>query len=215
MPFKEAKRLAVEAFEREYLSRAMNAANNLVTHAAVAAGIERRNFRKMLQHHGLRPRGARMTKAEPDAKYTDQILKILDENPQGLRTYEIAEETKQPLSNAFGILKLLKRQERVERHGERYNTLWTLPGVTPVPRIETIPAAAVAVLSKATGPMDAHCLRDQISALLRDVGESPSTKALNRAIGRLISDGTLACHGANEHGAMYVLAPKGDASSLN
>lgn len=149
--------------------------------------------------------------AKPAAKYTDQILKILDENQYGLRTYEIAEKTTQPVSNAFGILKLLKRQGRVERHGKRYNTLWTLPGVSPVPRMETIPAAAVAVLSKATGPMDAQRLRDEIMAMLQRSGaKQPSKASLMRGISRLVSTGTLAYHGANEHGPMYVLAaPKG------
>jgi hypothetical protein len=30
-----------------------------------------------------------------------------------------------------------------------------------------------------------------------------------------VSNGTIAVHGANERGAMYVLAPKGDAAELN
>jgi hypothetical protein len=69
--------------------------------------------------------------AAPKSRYTDMIEEILRDNPQGLRAYEIAEKTGQSTPNTYGILKLLERQERVERHGERYNTLWTLPGGTP------------------------------------------------------------------------------------
>lgn len=215
LPFTEAKRLAEAAWERDYLSRLMVLENGSVTKAAKRAGVDRRNFRTLLQRNGLRPRGVQSKKKEPDARYTDQILKILDEHPRGLRTWEIAEKTQQTLNNAFGTLKSLARQHRVARHGERYNTLWTLPDGLPVPRIETIPTAAVAVLSKATGAMDARRLRDEISDLLCAVGKPPSASSLNRAISRLVSSGVLACHGANEHGAMYVLAPKGDASNLN
>lgn len=215
LPFAEAKRLVEAEFERDYLSRLMAISDGCVTEAAKRAGVERCNFRKLLLRNGLRPRGTRSMKAEPDAKYTEQILKILDEHRHGLRTYEIAEKTKQPVSNAFGILKLLNRQGRVERHGERYNTLWTLPGISPVARIETIPAAAVAVLSKTIGPMDAHRLRDEMSALLHAVDKPPTQAALNRGISRLVSSGTLVVHGANEHGAMYALAPKEEAANLN
>jgi hypothetical protein len=215
LPFIAAKRLAEAAWERDYLSHLMVLEDGCVTRAAKRAGVDRRNFRTLLQRSGLRPRGVKSKKKEPDQKYTDQILKILDEHPHGLRTWEIAEKTQQTLNNAFGTLKSLARQDRVARHGKRYNTLWALPGVLPAARVETIPAAAVAVLSKATSAMDARRLRDEISELMRAVGKPPSASALNRAISRLVSSGVLACHGANEHGAMYVLTPKGDAAELN
>jgi len=125
---------------------------------------------------------------------------------RGLRTCEIAEKTQQTLQSAFGILKLLERQGRVTRHGERYNTLWTLRGCSPVPRVETIPAAVVNVLSRAPGPMDGRRLLDEIGAsLLRSIGKRPSDASLRRGISRLIAGGTLAYHGANEHGPLYIL----------
>jgi len=219
LPYMEAKRAAEAAFEVAYLSRLMTLANGKVTDAARLAGVDRTNFRRMLQRNGLRPRRApgsvKPTKAEPAAKYTDRITKILDENPHGLRTCEIAEKIDQAINFAFGILKSLERQGRVERHGNRYNTLWTLPGVQPVPRIETIPAAAVAVLSNVSGPMDARRLHDEINALLRGVSKPPSKAALRRGISRLISTGVLTHCGANEHGVMYALAQRGAADDLN
>ena len=62
--------------------------------------------------------------------------------------------------------------------------------------------------------MDTQRLRKEMSALLRDVGRPPSASALKRGINRLISDGTLVQHGADERGILLILAPKGD-SNLN
>lgn len=219
LSFAEAKRLAEEAWERDYLSRLMARAKGCVTDAARLADVDRSNFRRMLQRNGLRSRREKVApkpmRFEPTPTHTDKIVKILDEHPHGLRTCEIADKIEQAINFAFGILKSLERQGRVERHGTRYSTLWTLPGVQPIARIETIPAAAVAVLSKTVGPMDAKCLREEMCTLLRDVGKPPSTSALKRGISRLISNGTLASHGANERGALLILAPKGDTSDLN
>ena len=216
LPWMEAKRRAEAAFERDYLSRLMTLAKGKVTDAARLAGVERCNFRKLLQRNGLRPRKPKLpTKIEHASKYTDRITTILDENAHGLRTCEIAEKIGQAINFAFGILKSLERQARVERHGNRYNTLWTLPGVQPVPRVETVPAAAVAVLSNVTEPMDSRRFYDEVSSLLRSAGQSPSKASLKRGISRLISTGVLAHCGANEHGPMYVLASKGDTAHLN
>ena len=220
LPYTEAKRHAEASFERDYLSRLMAISGDSVTGAARLAGVDRTNFRRLLQRSGLRPRAmtttaTTTTTAAHAATYTDRILKILDENGHGLRTCEIAGKIEQALNFAFGILKSLERQGRVERHGNRYNTLWTLPGAQPVPRIETIPAAVVAVLSGETRPMDARRLHDEIRRLLRGVGAPPSEASLRRGISRLISAGTLAYQGANEHGAMYMLAQGGAAPELN
>jgi hypothetical protein len=213
VPFTEAKRRAEASFERDYLSRLMAISGGSVTGAARLAGVDRTNFRRLLQRSGVRPRGATaaaeatmITTTGPAhaTKYTDRILTILDENGQGLRTCEIAVKIEQALNFAFGILKSLERQGRVVRHGSRYNTLWTLPGAQPVPRIETIPAAVVAVLSGETRPMDGRRLHDEIRRLLRGVGKPPSEASLRRGISRLITAGMLAYQGANEHGAMYV-----------
>lgn len=53
MPLTEAKRLAAAAYERSYLSRAMEAAKGSAADAATGAGVDRSNFRRLLQRHGL------------------------------------------------------------------------------------------------------------------------------------------------------------------
>ena len=53
MPLTEAKRLASAAFERNYLVHAMAAAKDSVVDAACLAGVDRSNFRRLLQRHGL------------------------------------------------------------------------------------------------------------------------------------------------------------------
>lgn len=53
MPLTEAKRLATTAFERNYLVRAMESAKGSAVDAALLAGVDRSNFRRLLQRHGL------------------------------------------------------------------------------------------------------------------------------------------------------------------
>jgi hypothetical protein len=53
MPLTEAKRLAAAAFERNYLVRAMESAKGSVMDAAGLAGVDRSNFRRLLQRHAL------------------------------------------------------------------------------------------------------------------------------------------------------------------
>lgn len=53
MPLTEAKRLAAAAFERNYLVRAMEDAQGSAVDAARVAGVDRSNFRRLLQRHGL------------------------------------------------------------------------------------------------------------------------------------------------------------------
>lgn len=53
MPLTEAKRLASAVFERSYLARAMTAAGGALADAAASAGVDRSNFRRLLQRHGL------------------------------------------------------------------------------------------------------------------------------------------------------------------
>jgi len=53
MPLTEAKRLAAAAFERNYLVRAMETAQGSAVDAARSAGVDRSNFRRLLQRHGL------------------------------------------------------------------------------------------------------------------------------------------------------------------
>lgn len=53
MPLTEAKRLATTAFERNYLVHAMESAKGSAVDAALLAGVDRSNFRRLLQRHGL------------------------------------------------------------------------------------------------------------------------------------------------------------------
>lgn len=70
MPLTEAKRLAAAAFERGYLARAMESAKGSVTDAARLAGVDRSNFRRLLQRHGLAkmPRSKRQKKTKKTKK---------------------------------------------------------------------------------------------------------------------------------------------------
>ena len=53
LPLTKAKRLAVAAFERNYLVHALEAVKGSVLDAATLAGVDRSNFRRLLQRHGL------------------------------------------------------------------------------------------------------------------------------------------------------------------
>lgn len=53
--FKELKRKIVEAFEREYLGRLMHLHHGNVSHAALAAGKERRELGKLLKKYDINP----------------------------------------------------------------------------------------------------------------------------------------------------------------
>lgn len=54
MPLYEAKRLAAAEFERRYLVRVMERAGGSVSAGARATGLDRTNFRRLLQRHDLR-----------------------------------------------------------------------------------------------------------------------------------------------------------------
>jgi transcriptional regulator of acetoin/glycerol metabolism len=54
MPLTEAKRLAAAEFERRYLLRVMERAGGSVSEGARMSGLDRTNFRRQLQRHGLR-----------------------------------------------------------------------------------------------------------------------------------------------------------------
>jgi two-component system, NtrC family, response regulator HydG len=51
--FTEAKALAVNAFERRYLAAVMERAGGNITQAALHAGMDRSNFRRLLKEHGM------------------------------------------------------------------------------------------------------------------------------------------------------------------
>ena len=54
MPLTEAKRLAAAEFERRYLVRVMERAYGSVSEGARLSGLDRTNFRRLLQRHDLR-----------------------------------------------------------------------------------------------------------------------------------------------------------------
>lgn len=64
MPLTEAKRISSAAYERNYLARAMETAKGLIVDAARIARIDRSNFRRLLERHGL-AKAPRPTKASP------------------------------------------------------------------------------------------------------------------------------------------------------
>ena len=53
LPLTEAKRRASAAYERAYLVRVMEKAKGSVSEAARLSGLDRTNFRRLLQRHGL------------------------------------------------------------------------------------------------------------------------------------------------------------------
>jgi two-component system response regulator HydG len=55
LPLTEAKRRASSAYEKSYLVRVMEKAHGSVSEAARLAGLDRTNFRRLLQRHGLDP----------------------------------------------------------------------------------------------------------------------------------------------------------------
>lgn len=54
-PLTEAKRRASAAFERRYLVRVMARAKGSVSEGARLSGLDRTNFRRLLQRHGIEP----------------------------------------------------------------------------------------------------------------------------------------------------------------
>jgi DNA-binding NtrC family response regulator len=52
-PLTDAKRRASAAFEKRYLTKVMERAKGSVSEAARLAGLDRTNFRRLLQRHGI------------------------------------------------------------------------------------------------------------------------------------------------------------------
>lgn len=63
LPYAQAKRLAMRAFERRYLSALLEKSNNNVSSAARAAGVDRSNFRRLLKQYEV---GGRVNNTKPD-----------------------------------------------------------------------------------------------------------------------------------------------------
>lgn len=66
-PLTEAKRQAALAFENRYLLRAMKIAKGSVSEGARIAGLDRTNFRRLLNRHGISPVAFKQAAAEDAA----------------------------------------------------------------------------------------------------------------------------------------------------
>jgi two-component system response regulator HydG len=65
LPLAQAKKLAVRAFERRYLTNLLRRNLGNVTHAAAAAGVDRSNFRRLLREYGVVARREPADEEEP------------------------------------------------------------------------------------------------------------------------------------------------------
>jgi two-component system response regulator HydG len=63
LPYAQAKRLAMRAFERRYLTALLEKNNNNVSSAARAAGVDRSNFRRLLKQYEVAGRSMKQRKA--------------------------------------------------------------------------------------------------------------------------------------------------------
>ncbi len=62
LPYAQAKRLAMRAFERRYLTALLEKNNNNVSSAARAAGVDRSNFRRLLKQYEVAGRSMKQRK---------------------------------------------------------------------------------------------------------------------------------------------------------
>jgi DNA-binding NtrC family response regulator len=64
LPYAQAKRLAMRAFERRYLTALLEKNNNNVSSAARAAGVDRSNFRRLLKQYEVAGRTMKQRKVD-------------------------------------------------------------------------------------------------------------------------------------------------------
>jgi DNA-binding NtrC family response regulator len=64
LPYAQAKRLAMRAFERRYLTALLEKNNNNVSSAARAAGVDRSNFRRLLKQYEVAGRTMKQRKGD-------------------------------------------------------------------------------------------------------------------------------------------------------
>jgi hypothetical protein len=155
--------------------------------------------------------GSKAKKPEPSPEqkptYASLAEQTIRENPQGLRTYEIGAKIGQSTPNANGTLKLLEEQGKIVKHGKRMATLWTAPGVTPVPRIESLAAALVHVLRNSGVPMSVAELREEaVKIVTTATGKTPKGDSVTTELSKLVAKHIVDRAGANEHGALYAIA---------
>jgi len=68
LPYAQAKKLAMRAFERRYLSALLDRSSNNVSMAARAAGVDRSNFRRLLKQYEVGGRSMKPTGAANDVE---------------------------------------------------------------------------------------------------------------------------------------------------
>ena len=66
LPYAQAKKLAMRAFERRYLSALLEKSTGNVSMAARAAGVDRSNFRRLLKQYEVGGRSLKSQDGEPD-----------------------------------------------------------------------------------------------------------------------------------------------------
>jgi two-component system response regulator HydG len=66
LPYAQAKRLAMRAFERRYLTALLEKHNQNVSSAARAAGVDRSNFRRLLKQYEVAGRSMKRSKEDED-----------------------------------------------------------------------------------------------------------------------------------------------------
>ena len=69
LPYAQAKKLALRAFERRYLAALLEKSNNNVSMAARAAGVDRSNFRRLLKQYEV---GGRIAKGNGPEELEDE-----------------------------------------------------------------------------------------------------------------------------------------------
>ncbi len=141
--------------------------------------------------------------------FAEQALNYILAHPNGVKTIEVAKEIQQTLPSAHGTLSLLFRQKKIARHGKHLETLWTPPGVAPVKRIDTLGAAVMKVLEDAApDPVDYLMLQaEALKVIEKETGRADfAAESAAGEIYRLAKKNKIKKSGANENGAMYVLA---------
>jgi two-component system response regulator HydG len=65
LPYAQAKKATLTAFERHYLTAKLKASNNNISKAAREAGMDRSNFKRLLRESGIAS-GEASTEGDPE-----------------------------------------------------------------------------------------------------------------------------------------------------
>ncbi len=77
LPYAEAKKLAMRAFERRYLSALLEKSNGNVSQAAREAQVDRSNFRRLLKQYEVAGRGQGLQAGASEAPQAEDRLRIV------------------------------------------------------------------------------------------------------------------------------------------